>query len=52
MYYFKNIFCLLALCITVNAQDWPVGRVSDSKLDDRCLGKCVQPLKYDLDCKY
>ena len=29
MYYFKNIFCLLVLCITVSAQDWPVGRVSE-----------------------
>ena len=29
MYYFKNIFCLLVL--TVSAQDWPVGRVSDKK---------------------
>ena len=29
MYYFKNIFCMLLLCITVNAQDWPVGRVSE-----------------------
>ena len=29
MYYFKNIFCLLVLCITVSTQDWPVGRVSE-----------------------
>ena len=35
MHYFKNIqnvFCILLLCFTVNAQEWPIGRVSDGKV--------------------
>ena len=47
MYYFKNIFCVLVLCITVNAQDWPVGRVSE-KDTISIWKKCVSGSKYDL----
>ena len=51
MYYFKNMFCVLVLCITVNAQDWPVGRVSE-KDTISIWKKCVSGSKYDLVWKY
>ena len=47
MYYFKNIFCLLVLSITVSAQDWPVGRVSEKKIrsvfEKICQGLKIRP---------